>query len=134
MTIVNNQISLLSASIQPTENLAAINGLIQDFNTQTGPQTPISATGATLQVSSAVHAGKVVVIDRATGIAISLPPAGGTGAVYSFYVKTSMSGGSTVFSTASLDVDLLAGGIALVNTDDGDAIPVIYAAGATDNT
>jgi hypothetical protein len=60
-----------------------------------GANAPVNATGSTLTLTQALHGGKIVTINRATGITITPPPATGTGTSYRLFVGTTMSGGST---------------------------------------
>lgn len=68
----------------------------------------VNATAATLTVTAALHAGKIVTLNRATGIAIALPGATGTGNRYRFFVGTAVSGGSHVWS-ATPTTDVISG-------------------------
>ena len=60
----------------------------------------VSAAAATLAVTEASHDKKLIVLNKADGIVVTLPAAAGTGAVYEFIVGTSASGGSYVIKVA----------------------------------
>jgi hypothetical protein len=60
-----------------------------------------SATTATLTVTAAAHAGRTVVLNRAGGIAVTLPAATGTGNKYKFIVGTALSAASHTIAVAS---------------------------------
>ena len=58
----------------------------------------VDETAATLTVTPALHANKTITINRATGVAVTLPAATGTGNKYRFFIGTTMSGGNTVIT------------------------------------
>lgn len=57
---------------------------------------PVNATASTLTVTAADHAGRVVTLNRAGGIAVTLPQATGSGAVYTFIVGTTFTSSATI--------------------------------------
>jgi hypothetical protein len=76
-----------------------------DLNTAGGVTSvlpPINVTGASVTVDSTFN-NRQIVLDRATGIAVTLPAATGTGARLRFLVKTAISGGSTTITRAGSD-------------------------------
>ena len=88
----------------------------------TGPETgtaPTTCTVATLAMTKAQHAGRLIVLDKADGIAVTLPPASGSGAVYRFFVKTTATSDITIKVANASDSML---GMALTFPD--DAAPV----------
>lgn len=58
----------------------------------------VPVTGSTLTVTQAMHSCKLLTLSRALGIAVTLPNAIGSGAVYTFLNITSLSGGSHVLT------------------------------------
>ncbi|MGE3856990.1 MAG: hypothetical protein AB7G21_08555 [Dehalococcoidia bacterium] len=88
----------------------------------------VDATASTLAVTAAAHEGRTVTLNRAAGIAVTLPAATGSGAKYRFVVGTAVSGGSHVIGvTGSAIFKGLALGL------DGDGVPAnAWAAGASD--
>lgn len=60
-----------------------------------------SATTSTLTVTASAHAGRTVVLNRAGGIAVTLPAATGTGNKYKFIVGTALSAASHTIAVAS---------------------------------
>jgi len=56
----------------------------------------VTITDATLAVTQALHEGKLVVLDRAGGVAVTLPAATGSGARYRFFVKTTFTTAGTI--------------------------------------
>jgi hypothetical protein len=59
-----------------------------------------SITAATT-LSQELHDGQTILINNATGFAITLPVANGTGTKFRFYVQTAVSSGSHTIVTAS---------------------------------
>lgn len=62
---------------------------------------PVSVTGTTLALTAAAHAGQTVVINSASGCAITLPAATGSGAKYNVFVGTTLTSGSLSIAVAS---------------------------------
>jgi predicted RecA/RadA family phage recombinase len=93
----------------------------------------VSATASTLTVTAAKHAGKVVLLDRAAGVTVTLPAASGSGSVYEFIVKTTFSGGSGVIKVANSSDAFI--GFSLIVSDDAGAPAKGYIASpASDDT
>jgi len=89
----------------------------------TGPETgtpSTTCTVATLAMTKAQHAGRLIVLDKADGIAVTLPPASGSGAAYRFFVKTTITSNTTTIKVANTSDSML--GMALTFPD--DAAPV----------
>jgi hypothetical protein len=89
----------------------------------TGPATgapSIVCTVATLAMTKARHAGQLIVLDKVDGIAVTLPPASGSGAVYRFFVRSTITSSSTTIKVANTSDSML--GMALTFPD--DAAPV----------
>ncbi|MCR4302138.1 MAG: hypothetical protein NUV51_11045 [Sulfuricaulis sp.] len=63
----------------------------------------VDATGATLTVTEALHNDRTIVLDRAAGIAVTLPVAA-AGLKFRFIVKTTFSGAATIKSVAGADI------------------------------
>lgn len=77
----------------------------------------VNVTAASLTVTAALHANRVTRLNRATGVAVALPAATGTGNRYTFFVGTTMSGGSTTITTNGSDV--YNGNVVQIKTSDG---------------
>jgi hypothetical protein len=92
-TSTNAGSQTIAGSLQVTGQITATGGLAGN--------TPVNATAATLAVTAAAHAGKLVTLNRALGVAVTLPAATGTGNVYKFMVNTTASGGSYTIAVAS---------------------------------
>lgn len=88
----------------------------------------VSLTTASPTLTVADHEGKTLVLNKADGIAVTLPAATASGNIFKFVVGTAFSGGSFVATTTGTD---LLKGVAL--GDDGDGEPANgWSAGASD--
>ena len=74
----------------------------------------VNATASTLTATADLHAGKIVTLNRAAGIVVSLPAATGTGNVYKFFVGTTVT--SNAYRINALTTDIIQGGVS-VSTD-----------------
>lgn len=63
----------------------------------------VNATAATLAVTEAAHDGKIIVLDRAAGIAVTLPAAA-AGLKFKFVIKTTFTGAATIKSATGADI------------------------------
>ena len=61
--------------------------------------TPVNVTASTLTVTPAAHAGRVVTLNRAAGIAVTLPAATATGNKYTFQIGTTVTSNTTTITT-----------------------------------
>jgi hypothetical protein len=95
-----------------------------------GPDSLVTLTGATATVTSAVHSGRTVLLDRAAGQALTLPAATGSGNKYMFFVKTSITSNTTTIKVANA-TDVMAG-LAIVANDGGDTASIFETAAASD--
>jgi len=95
------------------------------------PVAPINATASTLAVTRDAHAGKLVTLNRAAGIAVTLQPATGSGALYRFFVGTTITSNSTTIKVANAS-DTMVGG-AIVMQDSGSTV-IAFEAATTDDT
>ena len=63
----------------------------------------VNATSATLTVTEADHSGKTILLDRAAGIAVTLPAAS-AGLKFKFVIKTTFTGAATIKSVSGADI------------------------------
>lgn len=96
-----------------------------------GSDSIVSATAATLAVTSAAHSGRTVLLDRAAGQAVTLPTATGTGNSYKFFVATTITSNSTTIKVADA-TDIMAG-VAIV-ANDSDASASLFETAADSDT
>ena len=83
----------------------------------TGPSSSrvVNCTAATLTVTEALHDSRLIVLDRAAGIAVTLPAAA-VGLWFRFYVKTTFTSAATIKSVSGADV-MIGGALMGNNTD-----------------
>lgn len=89
-----------------------------------------NANTATLAVTEADHEGQCITLNRAGGIAVTLPASTGGGAKYRFIVGTTFTSAGTIKVANANDTMC---GSALLLQDAGDTV-VGFAAGATADT
>ena len=61
----------------------------------------VDATAATLTVTAALHAGKIVTLNRAAGVTVTLPAATATGNIYRFVIGTAASSNANIIETSA---------------------------------
>ena len=91
----------------------------------------VNVTAATLTVTLAAHDKKFITLNRAAGIGVTLPAAAGTGAVYVFFLNTTVTSNSTTIKVANSS-DVMTGFANVIS--DNSAAMLGYKAGATDDT
>lgn len=91
---------------------------------------PVNVTAATLTVTAAVHGGKVITLNRAAGVTVTLPAATGTGNRYQFVVMTTVTSNSNIIKVA--DATDVMYGTALVAQDGGDTAVMFETAADSD--
>jgi len=96
-----------------------------------GSGSLVTVDSATATVTPAAHAGRTVLLDRAAGIAVTLPAATGTGHTYKFIVVTTITSNSTTIKVADA-TDTMTGNAIVAN--DGGNTASIFEAGATADT
>jgi hypothetical protein len=89
-----------------------------------------NATAATLAVTEADHEGQTITLNRAAGIAVTLPASTGGGAKYRFVVGTSITSNSTTIKVANAS-DVMTG-TAILFQDAGDTVVGFATVAASD--
>lgn len=87
-------------------------------------------TAATLDVTAADYAGRTVVLNRAAGQTITLPPATASGNTYRFFVLTTVTSNTTVIKVTGDDT---MAGMAII-ANDSDATASIFETAADTDT
>ena len=90
----------------------------------------ILVTSATVTVTADAYLGTPIVLDRAAGIAVTLPAATGSGNEYQFIVATTFTGSATIAVANATDVMQ---GTATLFADAGDTV-VGFATAASSDT
>jgi len=91
----------------------------------------VNVTASTLAVTRADHARKIVTLNRAAGIAVTLPAATGTGETYTFIIGTTVTSNTTTIKVADASTTMV--GAALLAADAGTTMHM-YEANGTDDT
>lgn len=112
-------------------NTANQNMLMQVGALTTGSAVPVTAS--TLTASQADHAGRVVVLDRAAGITVTLPASSGTGDVYTFVLKTTITSNDYIVKVANA-TDVMNGSMAYFNDTGTAGLAKAWAAADNDDT
>jgi len=83
---------------------------VVDLEYDTLRSSPTAGTAATLAVTTAAHDGKLIILNRAAGVVVTLPAATGTGAVFRFSVATAVTSNSYKIQVADA-TDVMSGSI-----------------------
>jgi hypothetical protein len=111
----NEAVSVESLSIGGT----AVDATAAEINRFTDTSARIvNATASTLAVTEALHDGRIIVLDRAAGIAVTLPSAS-AGLVFEFRVKTTFTGAASIKSVVGTDIMI---GHAIMGNDTDNAV------------
>lgn len=120
----------VTASAAELNTMTGILATADEINRAADVSTRIvNVTASTLAVTVAAHDSKVVTLNRAGGIAVTLPAATGSGAKFHFVVGTTYTTAGTIKVTGN---DTMIGS-ALVAQDAADTA-VMFEAGGTDDT
>ena len=103
--------------------VTATNGFI------TGSGSLVSVT-ADATMTSASNAGRTMVLDVASGATVTLPAASGTGNIYKFFVKTTVTSNNYVIQVANAN-DTMAG-VAIVANDSDNSASIFETLAASD--
>lgn len=90
----------------------------------------VAVTASTLTVEPNIYGGVPIVLDRAAGIAVTLPASTGSGVVYEFFLKTTVTSNSTTIKVANAS-DVMAGQ-AVLGQDAGDTVNHFATAASSD--
>lgn len=92
---------------------------------------PVAVTASTVTCTANAHANRLINLNRAAGIAVTLPAATGTGDIYTFILSTAVTSNSTTVKVANASDTMTGQGILLA--DAGDTM-VGFQTAATDDT
>lgn len=81
-----------------------------------GANAIVNVTASTLAVTAVLHAGKIVTLNRAAGVTVTLPAATGTANVYTFIIGTAASTNANIIET-SAGTEHMAGSLRSVDDD-----------------
>jgi len=85
---------------------------------------------ADVTLTAASNAGRTMLLDVASGATVTLPAASGTGNIYKFFVKTTVTSNDYIIQVASAD-DTMAG-VAIVANDGGATASIFETVAASD--
>lgn len=91
----------------------------------------VRLTASTYTLNPEEHDGRNLLFDLATGVTVTLPKATGSGAVYSFMVKTLATSNSHIVKVGNT-TDVMAGSIAISDTDTAGTVTAFSTAAASD--
>ncbi len=77
--------------------------LAEEFKLTQASTRIVNCTASTLTVTEALHNNKIIVLDRAAGIAVTLPTAA-AGLNFEFIVKTTFTGAASIKSVVGTDI------------------------------
>lgn len=89
----------------------------------------VDCAASTLALTTALHDGKIVTLNRAAGIALTLPAATGSGSVFKLIVGTTFTGNATIKVVGD---DIMVGQAIFANDSDGSVSA--YETAATSDT
>jgi hypothetical protein len=92
-----------------------------------------AVTASTLTVTQSNHAFRTIGLDRAAGIAVTLPAATGTGDTYNFVIKTTVGSNTTTIKVANA-TDVMNGSVAFFNDTGTAGLAKCWAAVDNDDT
>lgn len=90
----------------------------------------VNVTGSTVTLSAATHDSKVVTLNRAAGIAVTLPAASGSGVKFDLIVGTTITSNTSTVKVANAS-DVMTG-VALNAADGGDTAVMFETAADSD--
>ncbi len=89
----------------------------------------VTASSATLTVTEALHEGRIINLDRAAGVTVTLPAATGSGARYTFLTKTTVTSNNNIIQVVGDDTMK---GTAWMAADGGDTVVAFETAADSD--
>lgn len=92
--------------------------------------TPIDVTASTITLTNEEHDNRIITLNRAAGIAVTLPAATGSGTRFHLIVGTTITSNSTTVKVVGDDTMV---GNCIVAADGGDTV-VSFEVGGTDDT
>jgi hypothetical protein len=121
-----------NALVPTGTNLATLTATAAEVNRYADVSTRIvDVTTSTLAVTEALHDGKTLVLDRAAGIALTLPTAA-AGLKFRFIVKTTFVGAASIKSATGADI--MIGHALMGNDSDNTTVLFQSLAAATNDT
>jgi len=111
--------------------VTSTNGFVGNVTGAVTATAPVNVTSSTLAVTRATHGGRATTLNRAAGIAVTLPAASGSGTIYEFVIGTSITSNTTTIKVANAS-DTMTGSAYVIS--DNSAAVLGYKTGASDDT
>lgn len=133
------ELNVLDGMTSSTEELNILTGVTAtaaEINAvaDISEQAAVAEAGATLTVTAADHAGKVIAFGRAAGTIVTLPAATGTGHIYRFVIATTATSNANIIKVANA-TDVMNGSLNIQQDTDADGTGMkIWRADAGDDT
>jgi hypothetical protein len=100
----------LTATTAELNTLDGILATVAELNRAADASTRIvAAAGATLAVTEALHDGKIITLDKADGMTVTLPAATGSGAVFTFVAGILMTADCVIQVNGTPGTDIMTG-------------------------
>lgn len=130
-TVIGGEIditgTLKKGSVEITATAAELNAVADKSG------SVVNTTAATLSLTAALHAERLVTVNKADGAALTLPAASGTGNKYTVIIGTAITSNTTTIKAANAN-DSFAGMALGVDTDAEGATGYTWNADANDDT
>lgn len=97
-----------------------------------GERKILVVSKSTVTLTEADHAGKMIVLDRAAGVTVTLPASSGNGAKYTILVKTTVTSNSDIVKVANTSDSFV--GRAIATKDEGTTSNNIWPVASGDDT
>lgn len=105
--------------VTPSIGGTAVQATAAEINAAADTSTRlVSAAAATLAVTVAAHDQKIIVLNRAAGVTVTLPAATGSGAVFRFVTGTAVTSNSNIIRVADAS-DVMSGSLHVTDRADG---------------
>lgn len=119
--------ALYQAGTEVTASAVEIN------NTCDATGKVVDATAATLTVTAALHASRIITLNRAAGVTVTLPAASGTGDKYTIIIGTTATSNANIIEVANA-TDVMDGSLNIQQDTDVDGTVKVWRADASDDT
>ena len=93
----------------------------------------LNIVNKTLDVIERIHGGRVITLDRAAGVTVTLPPASGSGAKYTFVIKTAATSNAHIIQVEN-STDVMNGSLNIQQDTDSDGTLKCWMAEVGDDT
>lgn len=104
-----------------------------DLNLRYTTPNVINASERTLTIDQLAHGNKIIVLDNVLGVTVTLPPAVGSGARYTFVIKTAATSNANIIKVAN-PTDVMDGSLNIQQDTDSDGTLKCWLAEVDDDT